>query len=85
MEEYKIKEIEYWIHCEIKINGGNIRQQCLIDKAQKNGFTSMQVLSVLDHILDLGLYFEPISGIIEKVSNPFILGNYHKINVVKGG
>ena len=72
MEESKFKEIEYWIRCEIRNNGGKIRQQYLIDNGIKKGFTSMQVLSVLDHILVLGLYYEPNSGIIAKVSNPYL-------------
>jgi len=72
MEESKFKEIEYWICCEIRNNNGKIRQQYLIGKASKKGFTSLQVLSVLDHMLLLGLYFEPNSGIIAKVSNQYL-------------
>ena len=72
MEESKVKEIEYWIHCEIRNNNGKIRQQYLINNGIKKGFTSLQVLSVLDHILVLGLYYEPNSGLIAKVPNPYL-------------
>lgn len=72
MNETKIKEIEYWISTEIKINNGTISQDYLLKKSIRRGFTSNQVLEVIGFALWQGRYYEPYSGIIAKVPYPYI-------------
>jgi len=71
MNEEKIKEIEYWISCEVRNKGGTILQQYLLDQAIKHKCTSNQMLSIICMILSVGRYYEPKPGWISKVPNPY--------------
>jgi len=71
MNDEKIKEIEYWISCEVRNKGGTVSQQYLMDNAIRKKCTSNQMLSIICMILAVGRYYEPKPGWISKVPNPY--------------